>query len=168
MAMKKKTITKTKPLNYRISRTIFSLSVLGTMWRTALFVAMLCAIVLLSVFSLLKSGGSAFAPGSLLSALYGIVIYSIAFVIYDTVYVYIVRRYGEIDVADKVILFGIEFIVASVLLLSAAFGNFVNVNSNVLNETYSLVFWTLLLATLLLPLRAFIGVSYVVMTRKQK
>lgn len=106
--------------------------------------------------------------GSLLAALYGIIVYSAAFVIYDTVYVYVVRRYGEMDIADKVILFGVEFIVASALLLSAAFGNFVNVNTGVLNEAYSFVFWTLLLATLLLPLRAFIGVSYVVMTRKQK
>lgn len=134
------------------------------MWRLAFFAATLLAIIIVSM--LFGAGAGYLSYNNMSGVMMVVISFVIAFALYDAIYVYVTRRYGEMDLADKLILFGLELTLASSLLLSAAFNNYVYVVPSINNEAYSFMFWVMITATLILPLRAFIGVSYVVSTRK--
>lgn len=157
---KKKTLT-----TYRVSRILVSLTLLGSLWRTALFLATLIAVAAVDMFS--RAGVDGVDMTYAAYTLMAVMVYTAAFVIYDGVYGYVVRRYGEMELADKIILFGMESILLLTIIISSAFYTNMFVPTVITNDMLNLIVWLLIISALLLPLRAFIGVSYVVMTRKR-
>lgn len=169
MATKKKT-TKQSINNlqsFRISRALVSLTYLGTMWRTALFFATLMAIVLVNALILLnRDAGMSVVTEGLAVTLGWMLSFTTVFALYDGLYVYVTQRYQLEPIIDKLFLFGMELILPALLLFSSALGAFVSIDTGMVMEGYSFIFWLLVFALLLLPVRIFLGVSYVVMTRK--
>ncbi|PLS81943.1 hypothetical protein CYG49_01085 [Candidatus Saccharibacteria bacterium] len=178
MAQKKKKLTK-KPTTSGLAESTLALSLLGTMWRTAFFAALM---IVLSIAGLAKLHADwarddairQIATSSPLTQTYpyvnslsAILMTVAAFALFDAVYVLITKRYPIRPVIDKIVLLSVELFFAGVTLLVFALTLAVDVSQQTYNDLDTAVFAFLVIAGLLPLVRAFIGVSYVVNKRRR-
>ncbi len=177
MATQKKT-TKTvrshKPKQEVVGfwRSVVSLTALGTLWRTAMFTALALSLTVIGFaqsfaeydkFGLLAFGDTYTFNQALLT----VVLTGVFFAMYDAIYVFLARRYWISRTMDRVLLVGLEATVALWILMEAA----VSFSEPSLAASPGPVFYSsfgvvlFFIVTLLPPVRAFAGVSYVVATR---
>lgn len=166
----KKTTTKTtKKEVLSFWRTVVSLTPLGTLWRTAIFTALIIALVLLNLAQRLMWGPDYLLQDlgdtyTLSSALQFILFSGVLFALYDGLYVAVARRYPISRFLDRLTLVTLEAFVATIILVDAAFAStWLAGGGSILAEDVSV--WFFVLLALLTPVRAFLGVSYIVATR---
>ena len=170
------------PQKLPLIRALVSLSILGTLWRTAIAAAVVLVTSLIVIAQAayigvtFTHGASPFtvlADGYLFhESLKGLLVFVLAFFIYDALYVGIVNRYQMRPGIDSCLLFGLEGIVLSGILMTVIVStvgySYSDWRAVMAFESFlGAVMLVALLAALLLPvLRAVIGVSWV-MSRVQ-
>jgi hypothetical protein len=175
MATKKKnTTTRTKKAK-RIKKlpgiweSITQLSYYGTLWRVVVFMGVYLALI--SLYMVQRGPGPLGDTSFMRGIFEGLVMFVLAFGVYDGLLTTVIRRYPWHAHFDKVLLLGVEVAIAAWFLLDGAFA-YATLEGGLeiaLNGTlgYSL-FWLLVLAAAWPPLRVFIGVSHQAMADNRK
>jgi hypothetical protein len=170
MATKRKTTTRSKKAKKLpgIWESLTQITYLGTLWRVVVFIGVWLTITAANVAQ--GSGNTEFMK----MMLEGLILFIFAFAIYDGVVVAVKRRYPWHAKTDKVLLLGIEtalaiwFLLAGVLSEPNVFAVGNGIVLNALNDFFEQsLFWILLAAAFWPPLRAFIGISRMAITRKK-
>lgn len=164
------------PLPFR--QAVVTLNLLGSLWRTAIAAAVMLTITLISIgqmayVGMTFNGGNAFF--SIMADSYvfgeslkGLIMFVIAFFIYDAMYVAIANRYAMRQSVDKGLLLTVEGMMLAALLLTSviqaaalSYGDWRMVIA-VLGSISLAVPVTLLSAVVLVSVRAVLGVSWTV------
>jgi hypothetical protein len=150
-----------------IWQSLTEISYFGTLWRVVVFIGVWLAITGVNIAQ--GSNSTEFMK----MMLEGLMLFIFAFAIYDGVVVAVKRRYPWHAKTDKVLLLGIEAALATWFLLAGALSEpsiFAGGNGlvlNALNNFFELsLFWILLAAAFWPPIRAFIGISHMAITKK--
>lgn len=173
--VKKKKVTSPKKLSFR--QALMSLTVLGSLWRTAIFAACMLGLILANVADL-EMTKPAGAPGVFadeylpLTYLQWLLMSVIAFFVYDSVYVAISSRYHHriSPYVDRTALLGMEAVFVSVSLLQVAltYPRLSWDQASSLAPYFNSAMLLIFIAALLLPcLRAIVGASYAVAMVRQ-
>ncbi len=185
MAIKKKTknrilTNKKRSVTLNFNQAITSLSLLGTLWRTAIAIALFLSLYLIGELInlanlqkltgdsslVISTFGDSYVLQTTLLALLG---FSVAVFLIDLFYVVLTKRYPLNDKYDKAILFGLELFFVSVMLLDWAVLQAALINNttypNYTTDVVMVIYFVVLIFAL--PARAFIGVTRdVAMKRK--
>lgn len=177
MAIKKKTtkraVSKKKKIVLSFNEAVTSLSLLGTLWRTAVAVALFLTLYILNtIFSLVSVQNDVtvyISSYELKTTLLSLLGFGAAVFLIDSLYVTITKRYPLNQLYDKVVLLGLEsfFVVAMLIDWATLQAALINNTSypNYVTDVIMLVYFVVVL--LALPLRFFVGVTKdVAMKRK--
>lgn len=167
----KKTAKKPKvPKKLSFRQALMSFSILGVLWRTAIFAAFVLTMMVFSIIDMemtRPSGVPSVFASEYVPAMYlqSLLMSVIAFFVYDGAYVAIVSRYKLRLRVDKALLLGIELGFIGISLLNYAM-TYPRVDAYHAAGVYSLLnsmMVALVIAALVLPcIRAVIGASYAV------
>lgn len=170
MATKKKQTTRSKKAQSipGIWQSLSGLNYAGTLWRVVVFIGIWLAVTALSI---VKGADNTRFMAAILE---GLLLFALAFALYDSILVAIIRRYKWHARADKVMLLGFEATIALWFLLAGALSQPAFLTGGDLQFQESLgsffeqsLFWVLLVVAFWPPIRAFIGISHMAITRKK-
>jgi hypothetical protein len=147
---------------------ITQLSYYGSLWRVVVFIGLYFALVALY---LVQQGVSPLSDTGFMRSIFeGLLLFVLAFSVYDGLLTTIIRRYPWHTKFDKTLLLAVEVAIAAWLLFDGAF-YYARIEGGlevILNDTLGYgLFWLLFIAAVWPPVRVFIGVSKQAVTKSK-